>query len=87
MDTVTVSLRLVSVSTGQVLMDILSEKTIYSASISQDVFRFRAKGTKLVEIESGNVRNEQKRLALQLAIETAVLELISKGKENEFWKY
>lgn len=87
MDTVTISLRLVSVSTGQVLLDILSEKTVYSASISQDVFRFRAKGTKLVEIESGNVRNESKRLALQLAIETAILELISKGKEKEFWKY
>ena len=69
------------------MLDILSEKTVYSASISQDVFRFRAKGTKLVEIESGNVRNESKRLALQLAIETAILELISKGKEKEFWKY
>tara|TARA_R100001443_G_scaffold104247_1_gene112862 strand:- start:378 stop:1166 length:789 start_codon:yes stop_codon:yes gene_type:complete len=87
MDTVTVSLRLVSVSTGVVLLDVLTSKTIYSASISQDVFRFRAKGTKLVEIEGGNVRNESTNLALQMAIETAVIDLIEQGEEKGFWSY
>lgn len=87
MDTVTVALRLVSVSTGEVLLDVLSEKTIYSASLSQDVFRFVAQGTKLVEIESGNVRNESTNLALQMAIESAILELIAKGEKKGFWSF
>lgn len=87
MDTVTVALRLVSVSTGEVLLDVLSEKTIYSAALSQDVFRFVAQGTKLVEIESGNVRNESTNLALQMAIESAILELIEKGEKKGFWSY
>ena len=60
-------------------------KTILSASISQDVFRFITNGTELVEIEGGLVRNESVNLALQAAIETAVLQLIRQGSDKGYW--
>ena len=86
-DTVTVSLRMVSVSTGEILIEILSEKTIFSWGKSQDVFRFIEQGTELVEIEFGYTENESSTIALQKAIEGAVLELINKGYERGFWKH
>ena len=49
-DTVVVSLRLVSVSTGEILMEILTSKKILSVGVSNDFFRFIAEGTKLVEL-------------------------------------
>ena len=61
-------------------------KTILSASLSQDVFRFISTGTELVEIESGRVRNESINLALRAAIETAVLEVIKEGENAGFWR-
>ena len=84
-DEVIVSLRIISVSTGSVLLEVLVTKTILSASISQDVFRFITQGTELVEIEGGLVRNESVNLALQAAIETAVLQLIQEGSNKGFW--
>ena len=81
-----VSLRVVSVATGKVLLDVLVTKTILSASLSQDVFRFISTGTELVEIESGRVRNESINLALRAAIETAVLEVIKEGENAGFWR-
>ena len=84
-DTVTVSLRTVSVSTGKVLIEVLTTKTILSVAISQDAFRFISDGTELVEIENGMVENESVNIALQNAIETAVLETIQLGIKNNYW--
>ena len=86
-DTVVVSLRLVSVSTGEILMEILTSKKILSVGVSNDFFRFVAEGTKLVEFESGNAMNESKSIAVQAAMETAVVQLITEGKEKGYWKY
>jgi curli production assembly/transport component CsgG len=66
-----ISLRTVSVSTGRILLEVLVTKTILSASVSSDVFRFYANNTELVEIESGIVENESMNIALQMAIETS----------------
>ena len=85
-DSVTISLRTVSVSTGKILLEVLVTKTILSASISSDVFRFYANYTELVEIESGIVENESINIALQMAIETAVLQTIEEGYENGYWQ-
>lgn len=84
-DTVTVSLRTVSVMTGQVLIEVLVTKSILSAAISQDLFRFIADSTELVEIENGLVENESINIALQNAIETAVLETIEEGINKNYW--
>lgn len=84
-DTVTISLRMVSVATGEVLLEILSQKTIFSYGKSEDVFRFIEAGTELVEIELGNARNESSTIALMKAIEGAVLELIEQGYTKKYW--
>ena len=84
-DSVTVQLRLVSVTSGKVLLETLVTKTILSASLSNDVFRFISDNTELVEIESGVVRNESGGLALRAAIETAVLQIIKEGTEADYW--
>ena len=86
-DTIVISLRLVSVSTGEILVEILTSKTILSVGVSNDFFRFIADGTKLVEFESGNAMNESKSIALQAAMETAVVALIKQGHEKGYWKY
>ena len=86
-DSVTISLRLVSVSTGEVLTETLVSKSIISTSISQDIFRFIETGTELVEIEGGVSENESVSIALQKAIETGVLNIINIGIERGYWKY
>lgn len=84
-DTVTINLRLVSVATGEVLLDVISSKTILSQGFSGDVFKFIEQGTELVEIESGIASNESVSIATQRAIEAGVLELIMRGSELKFW--
>ena len=84
-DSVTVSLRTVSVSTGKVLTEVLTTKTILSVALSQDAFRFISSGTELIEIENGMVENESVNIALQSAVETAVLETIKLGVKNNLW--
>ena len=85
-DTVVVSMRLVSVSTGEILLDILTSKAILSVGVSNDYFRFTTEND-LIEVESGNSMNEPKFIALQAAIETSVVELVRSGQEKGYWKY
>tara|TARA_R100000388_G_scaffold43544_1_gene33213 strand:- start:471 stop:1241 length:771 start_codon:yes stop_codon:yes gene_type:complete len=86
-DTVTVSLRLVSVLSGRILVETTVTKTILSSSTNGDVFRFLKNNTELIEIESGNVENESVTLALQSAIEFAVLKIIDKGSVKGLWSF
>jgi curli production assembly/transport component CsgG len=75
----------VSVATGEVLLDVISSKTILSQGFGGDVFKFIEQGTELVEIESGIASNESVSIATQRAIEAGVLELIMRGSELKFW--
>ena len=84
-DAVTISLRMVSVSTGEVLIEVSVQKTIFSYGKSQDVFKFIEAGTELVEIEIGSAKNESTTIALMKAIEAGVLEIINIGYEKGFW--
>ena len=86
-DTVVVSIRVVSVSTGEILLETLTTKTILSVGLSNDLFRYIADGTKLVEFETGNAMNESKSIALQSAIEIAIVNIIEQGIEKGFWTY
>jgi len=86
-DTVLVSIRVVSVSTGEILIENLTTKTILSVGLSNDFFRYIAEGTKLVEFESGNAMNESKAIALQAAIETGIVDIIKQGREKGYWQY
>ena len=86
-DVVTISLRLVSVSTGEILVETTVSKNVLSTSVSQDVFKFYEQGTELVEIEGGVAENEVGSIALQKAIEAGVFNLIEIGIERGYWEY
>ena len=86
-DTVLVSIRVVSVSTGEVLLENLTTRTILSVGISSDVFRFTNNSTELIEFETGNAMNESKSIALQSAIEIGIVDIIKQGRERNFWQY
>lgn len=86
-DIVTVSLRMVSVNTGEVLVESTKTKTIYSHGRSQDVFKFIEAGTELVEIELGSASNESNTIALQKSIESALIDIINIGFNRGYWKH
>jgi len=84
-DAVTVSMRAVSVLTGEVLLNVQTRKTVLSYGKSGDVFRFIEQGTELVEYEDGVGNNESVTYAVRTAVEAAVLELIYQGHDRGFW--
>ena len=86
-DTIVVSLRVVSVGTGEILIENLTTKTILSVGLSNDFFRYIADGTKLVEFETGNAMNESKSIALQAAIETGIVDIINQGNSKGYWRF
>lgn len=86
-DTVTVSMRLVSVSTGRVLLSIATEKTIASHRSGADVFKFLDLGTKLVESEAGYSVNEPVNYAVRAAIEAGIVEMVYEGERKELWEF
>ena len=84
-DVVTVSLRAVSVLSGEVLLNVQTTKTILSYGSSGDIFRFVEQGTRLVEYEDGVGNNESVTYAVRTAIEAAVLEMVYQGHDRGFW--
>ena len=86
-DTVTVVMRIVSVSTGGVLLSVATEKTIASSRSGVDMFKFFDLGTKLVEAENGYSVNEPVNYAVRAAIEAGVVELIKEGERKGLWKF
>ena len=61
-DTVTVSLRFISVLTGRILTEVTTTKSILSVGINEDIFRFVRNNMSLSQ--NGNVENESITLAL-----------------------
>lgn len=86
-DNVTVSMRIVSVSTGEVLLTVAVEKTILSVSYGSSVFKFLDLGTRAIETESGITENEPVNYAVRSAIEQAVVEIILQGQQKGLWKF
>mgnify|MGYP003118316000 FL=1 len=86
-DEITVSLRVVLVQTGEVLINTMVSKTILSAGVSRDVFRFIETGTELVELETGFSENEAVGYATRAAIEESVYQIIKSGLEEEIWDF
>ena len=86
-DQVTVSLRLVSVQTGEILLTVSATKTIASYSSGGDVFRFLDMSTKALEIETGVATNEPVNYAIRTTIEHAVHNLIYEGINSELWSF
>ena len=86
-DNVTVVMRIVSVSTGKVLLSVATEKTIASSRSGADIFKFLDMGTKLIESETGYSVNEPVNYAVRAAIEAGIVQLVYEGKEKGLWKF
>jgi len=86
-DLVVISLRLVSVQTGEVLTTVTVEKNLLSTADGVTALRFFNQATKAFEFDSSQTFNEPGNYALRSAIETAVTELIKKGERQNLWKY
>ena len=86
-DVVTITMRMTSTQTGEVLLSVSTTKTIISTGSSMTFFRFFDMGTTSVEIEAGHTINEPVNYAVRVAIEQAVVELIKEGEEKKLWKF
>lgn len=86
-DVVVISLRLVSVQTGEVLTTVTVEKNLLSTADGATALKFFNQATQAFEFDSSQTFNEPGNYALRSAIETAVIELIKKGERNSLWKF
>jgi len=86
-DLVVVSLRLVSVQTGEVLTTVTVEKNLLSTSEGVTALRFFNQATRAFEFDSSQTFNEPGNYALRSAIEAGVKEIILKGERQGLWKF
>ena len=86
-DIVTVTMRMTSTQTGEVLLSTSVTKTIISSGTSMTVFKFFDMGTSSFEAEAGNTINEPVNYAVRVAIEQAVVEMIKEGEKKKLWKF
>ena len=86
-DVVVISLRLVSVQTGEVLTTVTVEKNLLSTADGATALKFFNQATQAFEFDSSQTFNEPGNYALRSAIETAVIELIKKGERNGLWQF
>ena len=84
-DEIVISLRLISVNTGEVLLNTAVSKTIYSTAQNQGVLTFVDMGTTSIELENGVAINEPTTYAVRVAIEQAVYEMIQEGIKRKIW--
>ncbi len=85
-DVVTVTLRAVSVQTGEVLLSVSTTKSIISTGSNLTFFKFFDQGTQSFEAEMGYTVNEPVNYAVRSAIEQAVVELVKEGDRKGYWK-
>ena len=86
-DEVVISMRVVSVNSGEVLLTNAVSKTIYSTQHNVGVLRFVDAGTKALELENGAALNEPTTYAVRVAIEQAVYDMIVEGEKKGLWRY
>ncbi len=86
-DIVVISLRLVSVSNGEILTSVTVEKDLISTADGFTGIKFFNQSTMAFEIEMGRTYNEPGNYALRTAIESAIVEIIYKGERLGLWKF
>lgn len=86
-DQVIISMRLVSVQTGEVLITVTVEKNLISSSEGVTAFKFFDMGTKAFELDGQQTSNEAGSYAIRSAIETAVVQLIKDGEKKKLWTF
>lgn len=85
-NTVYVNLRAVSVRTGEVLAAINTDKRILSYQIQGSIFRY-VELDKLFQAEAGTTYNEPTQIAVQDAIDKAVMTLVVRGSQLGLWHF
>ncbi|QDA60218.1 CsgG/HfaB family protein [Hymenobacter jejuensis] len=83
-DRVTVYLRAISTSTGEILKTVYTTKTILSQQVDASLFRF-VKFQRLLEAETGFTYNEPTEMAVKDAIEKSVQALVFEGIQEKLW--
>lgn len=86
-DQVVISLRLVSVQTGEILTSVTIEKNLLSTQDGVTALKFYNQNTKTFEFDSSQTFNEPGNYALRSAIEQGIVELVKKGETLGLWKY
>jgi curli production assembly/transport component CsgG len=86
-DQVVISLRLVSVQTGEILTSVTVEKNLLSTMDGTTVLKFFNQNTQSFEFDSSQSFNEPGNYALRSAIEKGVVELIKRGEQQGLWKF
>lgn len=86
-DVITVSLRFISVQTGEIILSVAVTKTISSVAISGNLFKFYEHGTLPIESELGLTANEPNTIAVRSAIEKAVIDIVYQGEKMNLWKF
>ena len=92
-DTVTVTLRTVSVSTGEILTTVTITKTVLSYMDKLTVLRFVDDGTQFgaganaLEGELGGSINESINKAIDVAVQAAVIQTINEGARKGHWSF
>jgi curli production assembly/transport component CsgG len=86
-DLVVISLRLVSVTSGEILTTVTIEKNLLSTSDGITALKFFNQATEAFEFDSNQTFNEPGNYALRSAIETGITEMLKKGEQQGLWKY
>lgn len=86
-DQVVISMRLVSVQTGEILTSITIEKNLLSTQDGTTVMKFYNQGTRSFEFDSSQTFNEPGNYALRSAIEQGIIEMVKSGERLGLWKY
>jgi curli production assembly/transport component CsgG len=86
-DTVTVSLRTVSVLTGEVLTTVTVTKTVLSYMDKITLLRFINDGENSIESEIGGSINESINRAISAAVQAAVVDTIREGARKGHWAF
>jgi curli production assembly/transport component CsgG len=86
-DTVTVNLRTVSVSTGEILTSVTVTKTVLSYVDKFGVLKFINNGENSIDGEVGGSVNESINRATSMAVQAAVIDTIKQGAQKRHWAF
>lgn len=86
-DTVTINLRTVSVSTGEILTNVTVTKTVLSYMDKITLMRWFNNGEDTLESEIGGSINESINKAVDIAIQAAVVQTINEGARKNHWAF
>jgi curli production assembly/transport component CsgG len=84
-DRITVYLRIISTSSGEILKTVYVSKTILFQAIDASFFRY-VQFKRLLEVETGITKKEPVHMAVSEAIEKAVESLVIEGLKDGLWE-